>query len=314
MLRRLIDRALLFALRRSHSIAQRVMLSTPCRVAGQRFQVPVIAGAGLANMSIGPNDIALMRAAHHVLAHCRGAVIDVGCNIGHFMQLCLLAGRTRRYVGFDISLACCSYVERFIQDNRLPAHQVFAVGLSDRTGVQHYLTDGAFDVCASLCRESHQAGRFTGSGAVMTERGDTILAAMNLDEIALIKIDVEGAEPQVLRGLRKTISRARPYVIFEVLSYAHFLSQQGDRDDLRAVAEQRRRNALEIDRFFRQHDYLIYRLQDEGGLEPRPTVDPEGYSDDTSADHLALPREKAAQFLRDYPYPVQENAATPQAA
>ncbi len=33
--------------------------------------------------------------------------------------------------------------------------------------------------------------------------------------VALIKIDVEGAELQVLRGALRTIRRSKPYVIFE---------------------------------------------------------------------------------------------------
>ena len=41
---------------------------------------------------------------------------------------------------------------------------------------------------------------------------------MKISSIALIKIDVEGAEPAVLRGLKVSIEKYSPFIIFLVLN------------------------------------------------------------------------------------------------
>ena len=44
--------------------------------------------------------------------------------------------------------------------------------------------------------------------------GDDIKAIQNENDIAIIKADVEGADFEVINGLKKTISRTHPFVIF----------------------------------------------------------------------------------------------------
>ncbi len=47
---------------------------------------------------------------------------------------------------------------------------------------------------------------------------DSIIKGLRLDSVDWIKIDVEGAELEVLRGLKKTISKHKPKIIIEVFS------------------------------------------------------------------------------------------------
>src|SRR5690625_3181986 len=218
---RMLDRALRHLLPLSHTLTQRLTFNVDWTLHGVPLRVPFLAGVGAQNLRVGPKDIALYRVLQHVLPRTPGAVVDVGCNIGHFMELCVLVERTRRYVGFDISLSCCYYLERFLRESRLPAHHVFPVALSNREGVAHYHANSPFDVCASLKPEAHPAGRYSDSSMVLEETGDRILARLALEEIALIKIDVEGQEWEVLQGLSKTVANDRPYLVFEILIYAH---------------------------------------------------------------------------------------------
>src|SRR5262249_26220258 len=44
---------------------------------------------------------------------------------------------------------------------------------------------------------------------------DSVMQTMNLGKVRLIKIDVEGAELQVLAGSIKTLSRDKPIIVFE---------------------------------------------------------------------------------------------------
>lgn len=304
MRRQLLDRMLMHLVGYSYTFAQRLTFSVPWRLEGQELRVPFLSGAGFQNLRIGPKDIALQRVVQHILPRTPGAIVDVGCNIGHFMELCVLAERERRYVGFDVSLACCYYLERFIRENRLPAHSVFPIALSNHTGVQQYHSNGQFDVCASLTPEAHPRGRYSGGGVVLTDTGDRILARLKLDGISLIKIDVEGLELEVLRGLQRTIERERPYLIFEILIYAHLGDSDADPEDTARVIQRRRQTAIAIEQFCRERDYVVYRMRQNGALEYRQHLDPGASRDSIAMDHLALPREKAADLLRGYRYGI----------
>ena len=75
----------------------------------------------------------------------------------------------------------------------------------------------------------------------------------------MIKIDVEGHESFVLRGLEGVISRHRPYVFVEIL---------GVLDELERTANAKRvKNAEDIEHWSRDHEYSIWELAVDG--EPR---------------------------------------------
>ncbi|MHA1664401.1 MAG: FkbM family methyltransferase [Candidatus Njordarchaeales archaeon] len=68
---------------------------------------------------------------------------------------------------------------------------------------------------------------------------DDVLDKLNIGKVNYIKIDVEGAEFEVLKGLEKTLKKHRPVVIVEVLedpSKLRNLSQQGY--DVKQIAPQ----------------------------------------------------------------------------
>lgn len=51
-------------------------------------------------------------------------------------------------------------------------------------------------------------------------RGDDELSRLNItDEVAIMKIDVEGLEPDVLRGFEQTIRKHHPIIFWEAFSH-----------------------------------------------------------------------------------------------
>lgn len=298
---RALEGILLRLMRHSYSVRQRLHVTADASIEGHRFRVPLIAGAGEQNLRLAPHDSQLRRVARKAMAFRQGAIIDVGCNIGHFMQLCLLGDRSRRYVGFDPNPACCYYLENFIRENALPAHSVLPVGLSNRTEALPLLKNGPFDVCATVNDRLNLESRFDSRGVTVTVPGDRLLPQLGLDEIALVKIDVEGHELEVLEGLEQTIARERPLFAFEVLLYAD-LEQTctGTGERVAALARERRQRSIDLEAFFRDRGYVLFRIKRDTSLAPLKTLDPGDATDHSEMDHVAVPREQVRQFLATY--------------
>lgn len=68
----------------------------------------------------------------------------------------------------------------------------------------------------SLCKDSKHIGK--DKIKIQTKRLDNILSELNIKKINLIKIDVECAEAEVLKGATNTLKKYHPKIIFEAWS------------------------------------------------------------------------------------------------
>jgi FkbM family methyltransferase len=145
-----------------------------------------------------------------------GAFIDIGANIGQTLLKVLKADPGRTYFGFEPQLACCHLIETFLKDNKLGDFHILPLALSDHDQLVQFYSDGAFDEMASLIAgvqgRDHRHVNF-----VQARKGDALFEELGVADPAVIKIDVEGAELQVIRGLRQTLQRAQPVLFFEVM-------------------------------------------------------------------------------------------------
>ena len=138
--------------------------------------------------------------------------IDVGANVGYFTLLFAeTVGSQGRVIAFEPCSSVYKLLRRNVSDNGL--HQVHTVrgALSNASGRLHLYIAGS-DVTHSL-----RPTRFT------TELTETIDATtldawvkeLELPQVDLVKIDVEGADLHVLEGASMTLVQHRPYVIVE---------------------------------------------------------------------------------------------------
>jgi hypothetical protein len=117
--------------------------------------------------------------------------------------------------------------------------------------------------------------------------GDEALASLNIERVAAIKIDVEGAELEVVRGLTRTIDRWRPAIVCEILP-----TYSGAGADGRRAFRQPRIDAL-LD-ILRLYDYRLFRLPPGGGAMPLQTIEP--HSDNTLTNYAFVPSPLAADL------------------
>jgi FkbM family methyltransferase len=140
-------------------------------------------------------------------------LLDIGANVGtHSIALCQTF---RRVLAFEPNKA----LAHVIQANAIAANarniEVFPVGLSDQTR----------SATLSFPRYNFSWGNLSGRSDwtamdIALACGDDILsgALTSAETISLIKIDVEGHELAVLRGLTRTLLRDHPIIVYEGLS------------------------------------------------------------------------------------------------
>ena len=204
----------------------------------------------------GPDEPDVFRVIERLLTR-PGVFIDVGANLGQTLGKVLQVDYNRVYLGFEPQIAACHLVHRFIRDNRLRNANVLPIGLSSGNQIKKFYSLGDADCMASL----HRTERHMDETVIQTRKGDEVLDELGISQIAAIKIDVEGTELDVLRGLQKTLSSHRPPVIFEVLP--NF--EGPDRRPVdKAVADHRNAQADKLCTFWNELEFQIYQIDGSG--------------------------------------------------
>jgi FkbM family methyltransferase len=159
------------------------------------------------------------------LAECARVTFDVGAHVGTFSLLAAHANLEGRVYAFEPMPGTFERLRRNVAMNGLANVRCanLAVGQFKTTSRLFYETGTAIPGEASLRRECTEAFRWASPGGEISE---TEVAVTTLDEfvrendlagVDLVKIDTEGTEPEVLRGLADTLRRDRPDVVCEVL-------------------------------------------------------------------------------------------------
>jgi FkbM family methyltransferase len=155
--------------------------------------------------------------------------IDVGCAEGSVLAEMVRCAPRGRHVAYEpIPYWHAALVERF------PQVDVRCAALSDNPGTADFVHVRSNPFFSGLRRRSYLREEELEEITVKVETLDQALPPGYVP--ALIKIDVEGAELQVLRGGRKTIVTHRPIVVFEhgLGGADHYGTRPGDVYDLLA--------------------------------------------------------------------------------
>jgi FkbM family methyltransferase len=146
-----------------------------------------------------------------------GTFVDVGVNSGQTLVKVKGFDRVRAYVGFEPNPSCNYYTGKLIDLNGFEDCTLVPVGLHERTDLLplHMRWPGD-DPTATLVVESG-THEFIASQVVPVWRGDDALDLVGVTSISVLKIDVEGAELEVLRGFAGTIERLHPLIVCEIL-------------------------------------------------------------------------------------------------
>jgi FkbM family methyltransferase len=146
----------------------------------------------------------------------RGMAIDVGSNVGTYS---LFLGRYfDRVLAFDPSEQACRLLNLTLELSGINNVSVSQVALGAETGARVLEFPSQIIPNRGMARivagdSAIQGGR---ASVVNVVRGDEALARER--PVGFVKIDVEGAESDVVAGLAETLERDRPALAIEVLS------------------------------------------------------------------------------------------------
>lgn len=140
---------------------------------------------------------------------------DIGANIGLFTVLAAEKCSNGRVVAFEPTKDTYALLDENVQLNNSPKNiQLINAAASDTNGTQDIfvLTDGrdAWNSMAVKPEEGHYR-----VDQIATVNVDELVDTKQIPVPTVIKIDVEGWELHVLRGLQKTIAAHKPTMLIE---------------------------------------------------------------------------------------------------
>jgi FkbM family methyltransferase len=161
-----------------------------------------VVGSGMPNFWLGTYEREKYELFHRAISR-ENVVYDIGANVGIYSVLaCRTVGINGRVFAFEPSPANLSYLNSNIRANRFSNCEVIPQAVSDADGVVQ------FEFGNGSC-----LGKISSNGPIR-------VPSVSLDSFVangkplpdVMKIDVEGAEYEVLTGARKVISKARPTI------------------------------------------------------------------------------------------------------
>lgn len=186
----------------------------------------------------------------HAIAEClsEGDVFyDIGANVGFFTVIgARLVGRTGKVIAFEPVPENVSFLRRNAFWNRFPQIVIDERAVDRESGSAEFLVT-RYSGGSVLASGDHRSPDVYKSVTVPSVSVDDLIFAESCPQPNLIKIDVEGAESNVLEGMIRTLKQVRPIVIFEI-------------DDNDASAYQRKQR--QCDEFLSTYGYSLQRLND----------------------------------------------------
>jgi FkbM family methyltransferase len=206
--------------------------------------------------------------------------VDVGANDGYYTLFAAQQiGRTGRVLAVEPSTRERTNLERNIARNGLGNVTVVPVALGAACGTAGLrLAQGAHSGHNTLGRFANDGVHAESVEQVTVRALDDVVAEQKLDRIDIIKIDVEGAEANVIAGGKSVLRAMRPLILLEISDKA--LRGQGS-DAQALIATVRDELDYEIGVFSHQTGRI--ELFDAGV--------------DLSLNVVAMPRERVAEIL-----------------
>lgn len=224
-----------------------------------------------------------------VLRQRSGAFLDVGVNVGQTLIKVKAIDSDREYIGLEPNPVCVFYTQHLIKANAFEKCILLPIGLFTHDDVLalDLFSDDATDSSATLISKFRQRKKVQSSVFVPVFHFNRLAKILGNKLVGIVKIDVEGAELEVVKSLLDLIKRDRPIILVEILPvYSEANTFRMDRQD-------------ELEQIFVDAGYTALRVEKTpavayAGLKPVEKIGI--HSDLTLCDYVVLPREQLAEL------------------
>jgi FkbM family methyltransferase len=135
-------------------------------------------------------------------------VVDIGANKGYFSLLSAMLMNDRgRVISFEPSKDNCFWIRKSIQANDYKCIKLYQCALSDKKG-QATFYPGKKSGWGSLRFSAYSSASKKQPITIHTQRLDDVLNTEGINNINILKIDVEGADFLVLKGAENTLRKS----------------------------------------------------------------------------------------------------------
>ncbi len=201
---------------RKFRILRRITIYPQIRISGVKFIIPIINEVGIYNY---------LNLSEPWMQHILGRLIDadkifidVGMNLGQTLIKVKAVNNSIRYIGFEPNPICVNYTNELIKANNFQNVEIYPVGISENSEVLklNLYNDSNHDSAASIVEDFRESKSIVKSINVPVFRISDLDISGN-SKIGIIKIDVEGAELEVLKGFKEKMKSDRPFILIEIL-------------------------------------------------------------------------------------------------
>jgi FkbM family methyltransferase len=278
-------------------LLERINLFPFIRVNNKKFIIPVIHGLGRLNLYLHKHEPWISPLLKKLLPIKKGTFIDVGVNIGQTLLWLKSIEPEIPYLGFEPNISCVYYTRWLIKKNQFKNTVVVPVGLSHENNLSDFRINIELDAEATIITSLRRPDRpINETLFIPVFSFDSLKSLPGLENVGVIKIDVEGAELEVIEGMKGLIAGQRPIILCEVLH-----AYTGETVELKKDRNHR------LSALLGQFGYHIFRIIKSGderqvkGLSEVTVFDDSIWSDLTSTglcDYLFVPEELKGLMTR----------------
>ena len=150
-----------------------------------------------------------------ICRYSEGTFLDVGVNVGQTL-LKLKSVKDLNYIGFEPNINCVYYLNKLVEENGFNNIQIIPTAISNHCGISRLnYSKGNLDSSATMIPGFRKME--TDMLWVTILETESIMCSLELKNISILKIDVEGYEMEVMESFRKIIVKHNPIILLEVL-------------------------------------------------------------------------------------------------
>lgn len=192
------------------------------KVGNTVFRIPLIQDIGQGNLIV--HEPWMLDVLQKLQKENPGYFLDIGANIGQTLLKVKSLYSGIHYMGFEPNPVCANYLIQLVKLNNLSDCEIypFALGSSSSIEALYFSNETIHDSQASILASGR---RLNNKMNIVVVAPSQIPLLDTIEGTVLLKIDVEGYEAHVLKGLEDFIHRVNPIIIVEILSNTESINQ-----------------------------------------------------------------------------------------